>query len=264
MSASFIEAEPGFAGPEFFRPLVKPVRFLLVRHGQSEGNARGIVQGRLDLPLDATGRAQAAALGPWIAAQGPSVILASPLARAAETARIVRAACASDSDARGEGGAARAEFGARLGESNAPGPRFRLESLLAELDTGPFTGLSLDEAAQLHPMAHAGFLRESWDGVPGAEASIELYARAIRAWELLREEAIGGASVVVAFTHGGFLQWLIKATMGVRTWMPLFPMGNCGVSELDVRPQPGAGLLLAWRRIDFHPQGVMAAVSPVF
>jgi len=246
MSEAFFEAEPRIVGSEFFSPLAQAARFILVRHGQSEGNARKIVQGRLDLPLDDTGRAQAGALGRWIAARHPSVILASPLARASETAHIVAEACGVD------GGAAGLQ------------PRFCVEPLLAELDTGPFTGLSLDEAAKLHPAAHAGFLRESWDGVPGAEASIELYARAVRAWESLREEAIGGATVVVALTHGGFLQWLIKATMGGRGWMPLFPMSNCGVNELDVSPQGENGVLLNWRCIDYRPPGVDAAVAPLF
>ncbi|HUX41541.1 MAG TPA: histidine phosphatase family protein [Rectinemataceae bacterium] len=239
MTTTFFEADPGVAGPEFFSLLPASCRFLLVRHGQSEGNARQIVQGRLDLPLDQKGRSQAGALAPWIGAQEPAVILASPLVRADETARILLGGC-------------------------SPRPRFRNEALLAELDTGPFTGLSLDEAALRHPEAHANFLRESWDGVPGAEASVELYARALRVWELLREEALGGASTVVVVTHGGFLQWLIKATMGVRGWMPLFPMSNCGVSEFDATPQPGGGVLLNWRRIDWQAPGVAAAVAPLF
>ena len=177
-------------------------------------------------------------MGAWFAQRGNFAILSSPLARAAETAEIVASA--------------------------SPGrPGIRLEPLLAELDAGPFTGLSFEEAALLHPEAHAGFLRESWDGVPGAEASIELYARAVRAWESLREAAIGGADSIVAFTHGGFLQWLLKATFGTRGWMPLFPMSNCGVSELVVNPR-SEGILLTWRRIDYRPPGVAALASPLF
>jgi probable phosphoglycerate mutase len=36
---------------------------ILVRHGRTEANAGGLLQGRLDLPLDELGRAQAAAVG---------------------------------------------------------------------------------------------------------------------------------------------------------------------------------------------------------
>ncbi|MDA8409193.1 MAG: histidine phosphatase family protein [Treponema sp.] len=239
MTTVIQEPEPGLAGAEFFSLLKEPLRVLLVRHGESEGNARQIVQGRLDLPLNARGRSQAAALAPWIAAQGPEAILASPLLRAAETAHILFGGC-------------------------EPRPRLRAEALLAELDAGPFTGLSLDEAALRHPEAHASFLRKSWDGVPGAEASVELYARALRVWELLREEGIGGARVVVAVTHGGFLQWLIKATLGSKSWFPLFPMSNCGLSELVAMPQSGGGVLLTWKRIDWQAPGVAAAVQPLF
>ena len=41
----------------FFSALEAETSFLLIRHGQSEGNARNIMQGRLDLPLDGQGRA---------------------------------------------------------------------------------------------------------------------------------------------------------------------------------------------------------------
>jgi broad specificity phosphatase PhoE len=58
---------------------------VLVRHGQTEANARGLLLGRADPPLSELGRRQAAAL----AARVPEVarIVASPLTRTVETAR---------------------------------------------------------------------------------------------------------------------------------------------------------------------------------
>jgi probable phosphoglycerate mutase len=57
---------------------------VVVRHGQTDANARGLLLGRLDVDLDDVGRAQAeavaAAVGP------PDLVLSSPLARARQTA----------------------------------------------------------------------------------------------------------------------------------------------------------------------------------
>ena len=76
----------------------------LVRHGESEGNvadarAHELGTGRLDLdvrdpdvPLSGTGRAQARALGRWLAArpgdERPTLVLSSPYARALTTAEL--------------------------------------------------------------------------------------------------------------------------------------------------------------------------------
>lgn len=62
----------------------------LLRHGQTEFNLEGRLQGQTDSPLTDFGRRQAQACGALIAAEvkAPSV-WSSPLARAAETARLV-------------------------------------------------------------------------------------------------------------------------------------------------------------------------------
>lgn len=56
----------------------------LVRHGRTDANARGLLQGRLDPPLDDVGRAQAAAIARLIG--DVDEVIASPLVRARETA----------------------------------------------------------------------------------------------------------------------------------------------------------------------------------
>jgi broad specificity phosphatase PhoE len=60
---------------------------VLVRHGRTEANANGLLLGRLDPPLDATGRAQASALASVVA--GAATVVSSPLRRAVETARLL-------------------------------------------------------------------------------------------------------------------------------------------------------------------------------
>ena len=62
---------------------------VLVRHGETEWNRVGRVQGRSDIPLNDTGRAQARETGRRLADGAFDAIVASPLSRAAETARII-------------------------------------------------------------------------------------------------------------------------------------------------------------------------------
>ena len=91
---------------------------LLARHGQTEFNVERRLQGRLDSPLTALGVRQAHAMAELIADLvrmdgGAWRLVASPLGRAIETARII---------------------GARLSLPVEPEPR------LAEIDVGPWAG----------------------------------------------------------------------------------------------------------------------------
>ena len=66
------------ADASFFSSIEKKTHFYLLRHGQSEGNARRKFQGRMDLPLSETGRAQARAVGTWLADKGIGTITPRP------------------------------------------------------------------------------------------------------------------------------------------------------------------------------------------
>jgi broad specificity phosphatase PhoE len=61
----------------------------LARHGQTAYNLEGRFQGQLPVPLDETGRAQAADLAERAAAHGFRALWCSPLLRARETADVV-------------------------------------------------------------------------------------------------------------------------------------------------------------------------------
>jgi broad specificity phosphatase PhoE len=209
----------------FFAPLKKQTRFLLIRHGKSEGNAAGIFQGRKDYPLSDIGREQAAAVGRTPASCQDAVVFCSPLSRARETAEIA----------------------ARIGGLRPPAVRDEL----IELDTGSFTGRSWNEIREPNGLEWVSFRSRSWEGVAGAEREAALYARAIAAWAVMRDAALEtGASCVVAVTHGGFLQWLIRATFGCRTWFPLVPIENCCVYRLRSEPVTAETAAVFWETMD--------------
>lgn len=57
---------------------------IMLRHGRTEANAQGLLQGRIDLELDEVGQRQAAAAAEWVGAVDR--VIASPLTRAQQTA----------------------------------------------------------------------------------------------------------------------------------------------------------------------------------
>ncbi len=64
----------------------------MVRHGQTEWNRQGLLQGASDIPLNDTGRAQARRAAAKLSIDGVwDVVVCSPLARARETAQIIAA-----------------------------------------------------------------------------------------------------------------------------------------------------------------------------
>ncbi|MGA2478813.1 MAG: histidine phosphatase family protein [Spirochaetia bacterium] len=182
--------------------------FYFIRHGQSESNRDGIIQGRLPSRLTEEGRSQARAAGGWFAGKALDLVLTSPLARASETADII---------------------GAETGVTVLTVPE------LIEIDTGIFSGLTFAQAEERHPGDWRAFQGLSWEAVPEAERIEALVRRAELVWSRLTTLALEGRTRVLCVSHGGFLQWLIRCTLGGRTWMPLFgAAGNCCVSHLKV------------------------------
>ncbi|MBL8709815.1 MAG: histidine phosphatase family protein [Rhodospirillaceae bacterium] len=65
--------------------------FYFLRHGETEWNRRGLIQGRVNMPLNGTGLAQARAARELLAGAGIATICTSPLDRARLTAEIIAA-----------------------------------------------------------------------------------------------------------------------------------------------------------------------------
>ena len=61
----------------------------LVRHGETDWNKEGRLQGQTDIPLNKTGRAQAASCADYLRGKNYEMIMTSPLLRAKQTANII-------------------------------------------------------------------------------------------------------------------------------------------------------------------------------
>ena len=221
-----------------FHTLQAPCDFYFVRHGESEANAGGRIQGHHDSPLSAVGRGHAAAAGEWFADRGIDAMVSSPLARARETAGVIAE-----------------RLGLRAPETLAE---------LIELNTGQYSGLTMDEVRTRDPGLYARFRVRSWEAVPQAESIASLQRRAGAAWTRLIELAARGHRRIVAVTHGGTIQWLIKATIGApqQPWMPIFKASNCGIFLLRAEstvpadgrpPDPGTGYYGIWELMNYLP-----------
>lgn len=59
-----------------------------LRHGQTNNNKEGRMQGRVDIPLNEVGRAQARCAAQRLKGIGFDAVYSSPLSRAVETAQL--------------------------------------------------------------------------------------------------------------------------------------------------------------------------------
>lgn len=210
------------------------VRLVLVRHGESEWNAAGILQGHGGPGLTSRGRAQAAATARALARlhAGATVIARSDLVRVVETAAAT--------------------------EELLPAVPVRVDDRLRELDVGAWTGRSRDEVAATEAAAFAAFARG--DDVPagGGETFAALRARVVDALtDVVAEAGASGAgrtATVLVFTHGGPIRVAVAAGLGLPAGAHrrLESVGNCAVTVLDARTPSalsrGAALLAAYNR----------------
>jgi len=124
-----------------------PPLVYLARHGQTAYNHEGRFQGQQEIPLDDTGRAQAAELAERAAAYGFAALWCSPLLRARETADVVAA---------------------RIGLQP------REDARLMETDAGDWTDLSFAEVRARSPELFDAFAAaEPGFAFPGGESFAE-------------------------------------------------------------------------------------------
>lgn len=163
-----------------------------LRHGETDWNVEGRLQGRREVPLNARGRIQASRCGEILRdlfAQrscDPASLdyLSSPLGRARESMKLARAALGLAADG------------------------YRTEPALTEISFGDWEGFTIAELRERDPQRVAAREHDKWHFLPPGGESYEMMAARMRAWY------DGLVCDTVAAAHGGTARGLI-ASLGI-------------------------------------------------
>ena len=179
-------------------------RLILLRHGQTDFNVAGRMQGHLDSVLTPIGRAQAVAAAPVVAELAPDRLISSDLPRAVDTADVVGAAC---------------------------GLPVKLDARLRETHLGEWQGLSVAEIEAEYPGAIATWRSDAaWAppgrGVPDPGGGAVPAGRR-RARRRVRPTA--GPETLLVVAHGGLIAGLVSGLLELPTsgWPAIGGLGNC-------------------------------------
>ena len=175
------------------------MKLILVRHGQTESNKLGRIQGINDSPLTDVGREQAEAAARALTSDAPFTLYSSPLRRAWQTAQAI---------------------GSRAGVRPV-----EVEELI-EMDVGKFEGLSGPQLRERFPD-----VMRSWDKdpastvMPGGES---LYDVRDRAWPTVQSLAGRHESeTVVAVTHNFTIHTIVCTALDM-------PLNNFRKLRIDL------------------------------
>jgi broad specificity phosphatase PhoE len=194
-----------------FETMSLTTHVVIIRHGQSQGNAEGRFGGHTDTPLSPRGRKQAQATARALASEKFSAIYSSDLPRAIETASPL----------------------AKLVE--VP---LETSDALRERSVGVMEGLTFEEAAEQHPEQYQALLRRDFEHVlAGGESYRQTLDRASRQLDEAIEQHKGGR--IAFFAHTGTICILILHLMGALDAPDLKPVwiatANCGIARFDLR-----------------------------
>src|SRR5256714_2193956 len=191
--------------------IMETTRILLVRHGQSQGNAERRFGGHSATPLSELGFRQAEATARALAVEKVAAIYSSDLLRAAQTAEPLARAT-----------------GLEINRTNA----------LRERSVGRMDGLTFEEAAEVFPEEYGALLRRDFEHVLlGGESYRQLLDRASAELDRAIERHRGGT--IAVFSHTGTICILALHLMGALDAPDLKPVwissSNCGVTRFEIQ-----------------------------
>lgn len=197
--------------------------FYLVRHGQTDWNRAGKIQGTTDIPLNETGRKQAEQLATVLKERSGypaktriDAVYASPLARAFQTAEILAK------------------------EEKLP---LRRLTGLRERDFGCWEGKSWQQVEAEYPDEFHLWREQQMVGIPsGGESRKSCEARSERAIRQILEETAGDAVIVA---HGGILVFLMNYLLRFHREPQEIIVANASLSVVSYDRSTGMGKLLA-------------------
>lgn len=194
-------------------------RWYLVRHGETDWNDQGRIQGHTDVPLNDCGRRQVSLLARRLAGHSFSAVYASDLSRAAESARLL--------------------IGCR-------GLPIHADADLREFDYGRWEGLTVRQAEEENPRVFEELIRSGDGGfaAPGGEDTGQLLERVGRFCERAARRHDPEEDLLIV-AHAGSIRALALRLLELEKsdfWR--FGVDPAGLSA--VSNHPGGRVLELW------------------
>jgi len=190
--------------------MTEPTRIIAIRHGETTWNVDTRIQGRLDIPLNATGRLQATRMALALKDEPVTAVYASDLARAWETAQYL---------------------------GRAHGLPITPEVGLRERGFGDFEGKTFAEIEALLPDQSQRWRKRDPEFAPaGGESLTALNERVVEAAERLAARHPGELIALVG--HGGVMDVLYRAATRLHIQAPrTWSLGNAAINRLLWTPE---------------------------
>jgi len=195
------------SGVHTLRQQKAPTRMILIRHGETDWNKEGRIQGHMPTHLNEQGRREARLLAPRIADERPQNLYSSDLPRALETAQPI---------------------------AEATGLEIVSSERLREAYFGLWEGKSFKEVQSGSPGEFANWVESDFHKAPpGGESAAELRERIIAFLADVAEKHANQTTVIV--THGGPCKYAVAHVLGISpTGMYRYAIDNSSFTTIEI------------------------------
>lgn len=185
------------------------MRIYLIRHGQTDWNIQGKIQGSHDIPLNGTGLKQAEMLAAGMESRPVKKIFTSTLKRAMATAEAL---------------------GSRQEAEIIPMPQ------LIEVEFGKWEGLTWEEIENRYPKEYRHWVSDPAQAAPpGGESQKEIINRCKTALNEIIKQT-GGREDIAVVSHGATLAWLVSLMLGPDVEDESMIVENASITTVHYSP----------------------------
>ena len=205
-------------------------KLIIIRHGESEYNTKGLCQGQVDAKLTTLGKRQAKSLANRLKDEKMDVIYSSPLQRAKVTADIIK----KDRDV-----------------------DIKLDKGIKEITCGYWEGIKVEKLRELDPVG-----LDNWETKPhkfsvrGSETFQQVYDRSTQALESIIEENEGKTIVIVAHLVSILLMLVHLKSEKIKNVWSIGKQPNTALNILEIDKRGNVEFLVQGDISHLQPEDV--------